>query len=125
MTQNIFNYVSPDEVTTLYDHIRQCTQKLQALIVEKARAKQAIEVKNAELTEDIDFKWGRNDTERNAQSRENFPDGWKKLDTLEASVKEWEANLAIHKVGVEEIRLLRDLFMTNEYEIPADKRSPA
>jgi hypothetical protein len=125
MQANVFNYVSPSEVDTIYKELESLHHELVQHLDAELEAKQAIARADAQMSSYIDFKWGRNDTEREAQSRENAGVFWDAFDKAVVGIKSVENRKKLQYIKLERIKLLRDLFTTNSFDIDLKDASPS
>jgi hypothetical protein len=121
MNANIFNYVSPEEIDDIFDKLIEIQEELDDAYADESIAKQNIEKANVGMARQEGFKWGRNETEREAQSREFVPKLWNELDRVQAVINELQGAKRIQELMLDRIELLRDMFSTKEYDIPSEK----
>jgi hypothetical protein len=125
MNSNVFNYISPDKVRESFTVKAEAEGVLNDLLIDEMSAKQTIARAGALAAEDPNFKWGRNDTEREAQSRELAPEAWADLDAIQVNIRKVKGEQRINNIDIDYLRLMIDLFKTSEFEIPTEQRSPA
>ena len=126
MQVNVFNYVSPLEVDNVFKKLMGFEIELVGFMEAEDKAKLDISLADAKMVaDDPDFKWGRNDTERTAQSRNNATAAYEALAQAQANVKLIESRRKQVRIDVERIKLLRDLFNTSDYDIDAKDVSPS
>lgn len=123
MQTNIFNYVSPQEVLDLFEKRKEVNKELRDLYKEKADTERKISRAEVGMTRQEDFKWGRNDKERETQSREFIPKLWNELDRIKLKIDETQAKKSDLDIDKEQIELLTNLFQTGVYEV--DVPTPA
>lgn len=125
MEVNVFNYVSPEEVDLIFAELEDIQDELSSAYEDETIAKQNIEKANVGLARQEDFKWGRNETEREAQSREFVPKLWNELDRVQAVIKELQGQKRIQELKLDRIKLLRDLFQTKTFDIDVERIKPS
>jgi len=116
MATNILQYVTPDQVDEAYEVLIDITKKLQEKYTLERDLKAQIKEREAILSATEDFKWGRNDTEREAQSRDFSPDQWGAYDALKAEMSELQGQKRVAELEIERMNLIKSMFQTVEFD---------
>ena len=120
MNANIFNYVSPAEIDDIFDKLIEIQEELDNAYIDETIALQNVEKANVGMARQEGFKWGSNDTVREAQSREFVPKLWNELDRVRAVIEELKGEKRIQELTLKRIEFLQGMFSTNEYDIPSE-----
>jgi hypothetical protein len=116
-TLTITSFVMPDEINKVFEGLKYWTLKLTELRSEKQAVQIQRTASEALMASNPEFKWGKNETEREAQVRNYAPDVCNKADEIERLLQDAINQVALLKVELERIQTLIDLFKTTSLEV--------
>jgi hypothetical protein len=116
-TLTITSFVMPDEINKVFEQLKFWTVKDQELLMEKKALSNERSEAEARISTDPEFKWGKNETEREAQFRVAFPDIAKRIDANVLAIQDASNQRAMFRLELERIQTLIDLFKTTSLEV--------
>lgn len=116
---HITDYVTPIQVIELHDQLKSWKEKYDALLLRQKTVKEELQVAKAELpSKDPDFKWGKNETERDAQARALLPELHEKAALVEEEIVELKGYKDQIELEIRKIGMLIAMFSTTVLPVP-------
>jgi len=116
-TLSITSFVLPQDIESVYARLKDWTQKQKDLESERKLLLIERETAEALMANAQDFKWGKNETEREAQFRSAEPTLAKRIDDNEKLLKDAANQVALINIDVKRIEALLSYFQTKIIEV--------
>lgn len=126
METNVFNYISVQEVNDIYKTRITLIGELSNVQLQQMLAEQSIMIAKAKKAqEDPDFDWGKNVEMRELTARRLFPNEYAKISEAEQEIKKIERRMDVNKLEMERISFIKNMFLTNVFDLGAEEVSPS
>jgi hypothetical protein len=116
-TLTITSYVVPEDIERVFGTFKHWTDQVKRLEATEGRVALIRKGEEADMASNPDFKWGKNETEREAQFRIAYPETAKLSNETEVALKDAKDMLARVEVDLKRIRYFIDFFKTTTIEV--------
>jgi hypothetical protein len=110
MDSKITTWITPEAIDKTFSRMRETVQKLQTAQVEITMAKMAVDEARAKMEDDPDFKWGKNDTEREAQVTRAYPNVVRAVKDANLKAQKLSDERELIVLDLQQIRIMIDFF---------------
>lgn len=110
MDDKLIKWVTPELINETYSRMRACIENMQKEEVNKTKLKAELELAKAKLAATPDFKWGSNDTVRDAQIAGAFPELVKKQQDSVLAVQKLHDEKEIIQLTLDQMNMTIDFF---------------
>ena len=110
MDDKLTKWITPELINSTFARMRANIEQLHDVQVRQTEVKIALEKAKAQMGANPDFKWGANDTVRDAQIANAYPDLVTKSNALKIEAQKLSDQRELIKLDVEEINVMIDFY---------------
>jgi len=115
MNAKLTQWISPELINETFSRMRDCVERLQKLQLDTTKVKVELEQAKAKMGADPDFKWGSNDTVRDAQIAAKYPDIIAKLATVKLEEQKIQDEKELISLTIQQLNMTIDFFKVFEH----------